>query len=68
MKGQALLKRLLAMALVVMMVFSVMPLSAFATEGDTTTEGGVIEGDTTTEGEGNLGDINGDLEEEEEEI
>ena len=67
MKGQALLKRLLALVLVVMMVFSVMPISALAAEGDTTTEGGVTEGDTT-EGEGNLGDINGDLEEEEEEI
>lgn len=50
MKGQALLKRLLALVLVVLMVFTVMPLSAFAaeTQGDTTTEGGVTEGDQTT--------------------
>lgn len=50
MKGQALLKRLLALVLVVMMVFTVVPLSAFAaeTQGDTTVEGGVTEGDQTT--------------------
>ena len=63
MKGQTLLKRLLALVLVVMMVFTVIPLSAFAAEGDTTTEGGVTEGGTT-EGDGVIGDTDGELEEE----
>jgi len=56
MKGHALFKRLLAMVLVVLMVCSVMPLSAIAaeTQGDTTVEGGVPEGDTV-EGENTEG-------------
>ena len=70
MKLQALLKRALAMVLVVLMVCSVMPLSAVAEEmqGNTTVEGGVTEGGVTeggtTEGDGVIGDTDGELEEE----
>ncbi len=75
MKLQALFKRALAMVLVVLMVCSVMPLSAVAEEmqGNTTVEGGVTEGGTTeggvteggtTEGDGVIGDTDGELEEE----
>ena len=70
MKGQVLLKRLLALVLVVLMVCSVTPLSAIAEEvqGDTATEGGMTEGgDNTTTPEVNP---DGELEnpDEEEEI
>ena len=72
MKLQAWFKRALALVLVVMMVFSLMPITAIANEvqGDITTEGGATEGGNTeggvTEGDGVIGDTDGELEEEEE--